>query len=76
MTEPSPRLLKLKEQLQEIEEAITAVLSGSQEYRIGSRYVKRAELTTLYRERDRLEKEIQAEQSGNGIFSVAVFDGR
>jgi len=76
MSEQSKRLIKLREQLQEIESAISAIISGAQEYRIGSRSLKRADLTILYRERDRLEKEIEAEESGNGIFHVAIFDRR
>lgn len=76
MSEQSPRLIKLKEQLAEIEDAISAILSGAQEYRIGSRSIRRVDLSVLYGERNRLEKEIDAETNGNGIFHVAVFDRR
>lgn len=76
VNEPSPRLIKLEEQLQEVEDAISAILGGAQEYRIGSRFLRRADLTILYRERDRLNREIDGEKSGNGIFHVAIFDRR
>lgn len=76
MSDGNERIIKLREQLKEIESAISAIISGAQEYRIGTRSLRRADLTILYRERDRLEKEIEAEESGNGIFHVAIFDRR
>jgi conjugal transfer/entry exclusion protein len=73
---PEERLEKLREQLQQVEKAIQAIQNGAQEYRIGSRMLRRPDLNLLYSERDRLEAEIAALEQGNGIFRVAVFDGR
>jgi hypothetical protein len=56
----SEKLAKKKAELEQIEAAITAVLSGSQSYRIGSRSVTRADLTALYKRKDMLEGEIAA----------------
>ena len=42
-------------QLASINIAIAAIEGGAQEYRIGTRMVRRAELSTLYAERRRLE---------------------
>lgn len=59
-------------QLINLNEAIDAILNGAQEYRIGNRSIKRADLGTLITERQRLENQIA---SGNGIF-YARFKGR
>ena len=42
-------------QLMSINQAIAAIESGAQEYKIGSRSVKRADLGILYAERRRIE---------------------
>lgn len=73
---PEERLLKLKDQLAEVERAISAILNGAQEYRIGARQLRRADLALLYRERSRLEEEIDSLERGGGIFHVAIFEGR
>ncbi|MDT3416163.1 SMC interacting uncharacterized protein involved in chromosome segregation [Brevibacillus aydinogluensis] len=70
------RLQKLREQLVQVERAILAIQNGAQEYSIGTRRLKRADLSLLYQERNRLEREIEALENGGGIFRVAVFDGR
>jgi conjugal transfer/entry exclusion protein len=70
------RLQKLREQLAQVERAILAIQNGAQEYSIGTRRLKRADLSLLYQERNRLEREIEALENGGGIFRVAVFDGR
>ncbi|RPF41904.1 hypothetical protein EDD70_2964 [Hydrogenoanaerobacterium saccharovorans] len=49
-----------------LDSAIAAIESGAQEYRIGSRTVRRADLSTLYAERIRLEQKIEA-QGYSGI---------
>ena len=43
------------EQLTEINTAITAILAGAQEYTISGRTVKRGQLDSLFKERQRLE---------------------
>lgn len=57
-----------------INTAISAIENGAQEYKIGSRMLKRGDLKTLYAER-RLLKAEQSELDGNSTF-VAKFDGR
>ncbi len=66
--------MTIQEQLEQINAAITAILSGAQEYSIGSRRVRRADLRVLFEERRRLEVAL-AEQKGYDI-TVAVFDRR
>lgn len=62
------------ERLKAIENAVEAIESGAQEYQIGTRRVKRADLKTLYDERRRLRAEINANEGYST--RVAVFDSR
>ncbi|MEC0092492.1 hypothetical protein [Paenibacillus macquariensis] len=75
MTEEE-RLGKLREQLEELNKAIIAIQNGAQEYRIGSRSLKRPDLSLLYKERDRLEREILNVERGGSIFHQVYFEGR
>jgi len=61
-------------QLVQINTAISAILTGAQEYSIGSRRLRRADLRILYDERRKLENEIASIQGQN--ISVAYFDRR
>lgn len=61
-----------EEHLKNLNEAIEAILNGAQEYRIGNRSLKRADLSILMSERQRLENQLS---SGDGIF-YARFKGR
>ena len=66
------------EMLEQINAAITAVLSGGQSYKIGSRSLTRADLSTLQAMRAELEAQITAGQASpllNRTY-VAFFDGR
>ena len=64
-------------QLAVINEAIYAVLMGSQSYTIGSRKITRADLGQLYKMRKELESQVAADETaGNGFFDdcyVAVW---
>ena len=66
-----------KEMLSEINKAILTILNGSQEYTIGSRKLKRADLAELYKMRKELESQVAADETaGNGFFDdcyVAVW---
>ena len=64
----------MNEKLEQINKAISAIENGAQEYKIGSRSVKRADLSVLYRERERLE--LLEERRTGGSVSVAVFTKR
>ena len=63
--------------LGEVEKAISKILSGGQSYRIGTRSVTRADLSTLVSLRDKLRTEAEVKEDGFfGRTSVAVFDRR
>lgn len=66
-------LEEYREQLRSVNRAITAIEGGAQEYqigtRIGSRTVRRGELSTLYGERRRLEGIIAQAQGGTTLAS-------
>jgi len=64
-----------REKLDQINRAITAIESGAQEYSIGSRRIKRPDLSILYQERRILQQQYEAE-IGTGGVTVAVFDRR
>ena len=66
--------MTVQEQLDQVNAAITAILGGAQEYSIGSRRLRRADLGILFEERRRLEAAL-AEQNGTST-TVAVFDRR
>lgn len=68
-----------KDQLEEINSAISAVLSGAQSYKIGSRSVQRADLKQLYAMKNDLQAQIAQEKNSSGLFEdcyVGIFDGR
>lgn len=67
-------MMTTKEQLDQINQAIAAIESGAQEYSIGSRRLRRPDLSILYQERRRLERQLYEENGGH--ISVAVFDRR
>lgn len=64
--------------LNQINEAIKAIESGSQEYKINGRHLKRANLRDLYDERAALQSRLAAEQNGGfGLNTyIAKFDRR
>jgi len=57
-------VLTYTEQLEQIDTAITAILTGAQSYSIGSRSKTNADLKTLLEERKRLEVLAQRETDG------------
>jgi hypothetical protein len=63
-----------QEQLEKINTAIAAIEGGAQEYRIGSRQLRRPDLSILYQERRNLQQQFNQENGGNAY--VAVFDRR
>lgn len=58
--------------LQSINAAIAAIEQGAQEYRIGTRTVRRADLATLYAERVRLERQAESRESAGIIYPRLV----
>lgn len=63
-----------EQQYNDVSAAISAIESGAQEYQVGDQRLKRADLAVLYKERDRLRKELLTQN--NGYISVATFDRR
>lgn len=68
------KIERLEKRLETLYLAIESIENGAQEYRLSTRSVKKADLATLYKERDRLEEEI--ERLENGTVAVAVFTKR
>lgn len=71
--------MNISEQLQQVNNAIAAIEIGGQEYQIGSRRLKRADLSLLYQRQKELQGQLEAEKSdGFGLVntSVAIFDRR
>lgn len=65
------------DRLEQVNNAISAILAGGQSYKIGSRQLNRADLAMLYE----MQKDLQAQVAGGspGLLDdcyVAVFDGR
>lgn len=60
-----------KQQLTDINKAIAVIESGGQEYKIGSRSVKRADLSTLYAQRTRLEGIISKYSHGSTLANIS-----
>lgn len=71
--------MSLSEQLQQVNDAIAAIEIGGQEYQIGTRRLKRADLSLLYQRQKELQQQIQSVQSDGMLLSntsVAIFDRR
>ena len=68
----------VREQLDQVNAAISTVLVGGQSYKIGSRSLTRADLTLLNSMKKDLTAQLAAENNGNLLPDtfVAVFDGR
>jgi len=60
------RLADAKAELEQINGAISAILSGAQGYRMGSRSLQRADLATLYKRKDTLNDLIAGLEGGSG----------
>ena len=68
-----------QELLDNVTEAINAIMIGGQSYKIGSRTLTRANLTELNNLRSDLAAQAAAEKAGGRLLDdcyVAVFDGR
>jgi len=66
-----------EEMLEEVDNAINTVLVGGQSYKIGSRQLKRADLSELRSLKNELQ--VQASEEPEQLFGntvVSVFDGR
>lgn len=61
-----------QELLDSVQAAITAIEGGAQEYRIGSRVVRRADLRTLYQREEDLLARLQNEGGGGSMCGYGV----
>lgn len=70
--------ISAEEMLQEVNNAIIAVIAGGQSYQIGSRKLTRADLNMLYSMKNDLTAQVEREGETHLIEDtyVAVFDGR
>lgn len=71
--------MSIQEQLQQVNDAIAAIEIGGQEYQIGTRRLKRADLSLLYQRQKELQQQLEV-QRNDGMHlantSVAIFDRR
>lgn len=71
--------MTIAEQLQQVNDAIAAIEIGGQEYQIGTRRLKRADLSLLYQRQKELQQQLSTENDGGLTLpntSVAIFDRR
>lgn len=70
--------MTISDQLTAINEAITAIESGAQEYQIKDRRVRRPDLVVLYKERQNLQQQLTESNYGGpfGVSTLARFTGR
>ena len=71
-TSNAKKLQDARDELEQVNSAITAILSGSQGYRIGSRSLQRADLAILYKRKDSLDDLISALEGGSGRFKRVI----
>lgn len=57
------------ERLAEVQAAISAVMTGGQEYQIGSRKVRRADLSQLQALESQLQAELAAESDSTRVYA-------
>lgn len=70
--------MSTQELLDDVNKAIQAITVGGQEYKIGSRSLRRGDLKELYKIKNDLTAQLARENS-SGMFDdcyVGVFDGR
>ena len=75
----SESTMKPAELLEQVNQAITAVLLGGQSYKIGSRSLTRADLSMLKALRDDLEAQVSESNTSSQLLErtcVAFFEGR
>ncbi len=66
----------LQQKLNEVDDAISAIMTGGQEVRSRTGSVTMADLSVLRKERAQLQQEIERQSSGGGGLVACVFDGR
>lgn len=69
----------IQEQLAQINEAITAIEIGGQEYQLGPMRLKRADLNLLYKRQKELQMQLNMESNRGPLLantSAAYFDRR
>ena len=66
------KLAEAKAERAEIKTAISMILGGAQSYKIGTRSLTRADLATLYKQKDKLDDLIDALSGGSGRFKRVI----
>jgi len=74
-TRKTEKLADAKKELEQVNNAISSILSGAQGYKIGSRSVQRAELAILYKRKDSLDDLIDALEGGASSFRQIIPTG-
>lgn len=67
--------MTLQDQLVQINTAIDKIENGAQEIRMGSRMLRRADLTVLYKERRQIQQEIANEENCGGTYAATFLRG-
>jgi hypothetical protein len=67
-------ILTNTEQLISVQTAIQAIENGAQEYWVGQRKCRRADLRWLYVREERLSRIVQSEIAGTSMTSIGVMD--
>lgn len=62
-----------KKRLVDIYAAIIAIEEGAQEYSVGTRKVRKADLSLLYKERDFIEEKIKIESGCESTFVASFY---
>jgi hypothetical protein len=66
------KIARAKTELEQIDSAISAILSGAQSYSIGTRSLTRADLATLYKRKNTLDDLVDALSGGSGRFRRVI----
>lgn len=72
-------MMSTEEQLQQVKNAIAAIEIGGQEYQIGNRRLRRADLSLLYTRQKELQSQLSYESSSSSLLNnayIAEFDRR
>lgn len=62
-----------QKRLVDIYAAIVAIEQGAQEYNIGTRRVRKADLSLLYKERDSIEEKIKVESGFDSTYVASFY---
>ncbi|MHC1758316.1 MAG: peptidylprolyl isomerase [Negativicutes bacterium] len=67
--------MTVQEQYDQLNTAIGAIENGAQEYRVGNRTLRRADISMLYSERRRIQQELAAAENSGGTYVAEFYRG-